>query len=157
MGKKTENESVVKFRRLDFEKNADIPLPRYMTPEAAGMDICASIEEEILLNPGDIKLIPTGFAMAVPKGYEAQIRPRSGIAVKHGIGVINSPGTIDSDYRGEVKIAVINLGSYPYTIKRCDRIAQMLIKKVYHMQIEVVEELDETDRNSGGFGHTGVQ
>jgi len=156
MGKKSENNFIVKFRRLDLENNADIPLPRYMTPEAAGMDICAGIEEEILLNPGDIKLIPTGFAMAVPEGYEAQIRPRSGIAVKHGIGVINSPGTIDSDYRGEVKIAVINLGSEPYTIKRCDRIAQMLIKKVYHMQIEIVEELNETDRNSGGFGHTGV-
>ncbi len=156
MEKKSEKEPVVKFRRLASNNNADIPLPRYMTPEAAGMDVCAGVEKEIALSPGEIKLIPTGFAMAVPKGYEAQIRPRSGIAVKHGIGVINSPGTIDSDYRGEVKIAVINLGSEPYTIKRCDRIAQMLIKKVYHMQVEVVEELDETDRNSGGFGHTGV-
>ena len=134
----------------------DIPLPRYMTEDAAGMDICAGISTEVTLKPGQISLISTGFAMAVPKGYEAQIRPRSGIAVKHGIGIINSPGTIDADYRGEVKIAVINLGTQPYTIRRNDRIAQMVIKKVYQARMEVVEELDDTERDTGGFGHTGV-
>jgi len=100
-------------------------------------------------------LIPTGFAVAIPEGFEIQIRPRSGLAVNHGIGIINSPGTIDADYRGEVKIAVINLGGKKYTVKRGDRIAQMVIKRVYQARLKVVEQLDETDRNSGGFGHTG--
>ena len=145
----------IKFRRMDASQT-DIPLPRYMTEDAAGMDICAGISTEVTLKPGQISLISTGFAMAVPKGYEAQIRPRSGIAVKHGIGIINSPGTIDADYRGEVKIAVINLGTQPYTIRRNDRIAQMVIKKVYQARMEVVEELDDTERDAGGFGHTGV-
>ncbi|MBU0993844.1 MAG: dUTP diphosphatase [Proteobacteria bacterium] len=147
---------IIKFRRISPEKTNDIPLPRYMTEEAAGMDVCAGVETDLILAPGTISLIPTGFAMAVPRGYEAQIRPRSGLAVKHGIGIINSPGTIDSDYRGEVKIAVINLGREPYTIKRGDRIAQMIIKKVYQAKVEIVEELDDTDRSTGGFGHTGV-
>ena len=145
----------IKFRRMDAAK-ADISLPRYMTTDAAGMDICAGVDNDVTLMPGQISLIPTGFAMAVPKGYEAQIRPRSGLAVKHGIGIINSPGTIDADYRGEVKIAVINLGSQPYTIRRNDRIAQMVIKKVYQARMEIVEDLDDTERNTGGFGHTGV-
>lgn len=156
MDKHPANEPIIKFKRLDPVNNNDLPLPRYMTPEAAGMDVCAGVSDDTPLKPGEIKLIPTGFAMAVPNGYEAQIRPRSGLAVKHGLGIINSPGTIDSDYRGEVKIAVINLGSTPYTIKRKDRIAQMLLKRVYHLKVKVVEELDETDRNTGGFGHTGV-
>lgn len=147
---------IVKFRRLAPGPNSDLQLPRYMTEEAAGMDVCAGVEQDVVLKPGSIKLIPTGFAMAVPKGYEAQIRPRSGLAVKHGISLINTPGTIDSDYRGEVKIAVINLGGDSFTIRRGDRIAQMLIKKVYHARVEVVEELEETDRNTGGFGHTGL-
>ena len=127
-----------------------------MTPQSAGMDICAALENELELEPGKITLIPTAFAVAVPKGFEAQIRPRSGLAVKHGIGIINSPGTIDSDYRGEVKIAVINLGEKSYTFHRGDRIAQMIIKRVYQAEIKLVEELDETKRNTGGFGHTGL-
>jgi dUTP pyrophosphatase len=102
-----------------------------------------------------LTLIPTGFAIALPAGFEAQIRPRSGLAVKHGIGLINSPGTIDADYRGEIMIAVINLGAQSYTFHRADRIAQMVIKKVHHVRLDVVEELDETGRNTGGFGHTG--
>jgi dUTP pyrophosphatase len=126
-----------------------------MTPKAAGMDICAAVEKDLILEKGAVSLIPTGFAVAIPEGFEIQIRPRSGLAVKYGIGIINSPGTIDADYRGEVKIAVINLGGKPYSVKRGDRIAQMVIKRVYQARLKVVEELDETDRNSGGFGHTG--
>lgn len=146
----------IKFLRLRPESDADIPLPRYMTPKSAGMDICAAIEIDLMLEAGAIALIPTGFAIAVPEGFEAQIRPRSGLAVKHGIGIINSPGTIDSDYRGEVKIAVINLGEKNYTFRRGDRIAQMVVKRVYQARLKVVEQLDETVRNTGGFGHTGL-
>jgi dUTP pyrophosphatase len=142
--------------RLRPGKDADIPLPRYMTPHSAGMDICAAVEEDVEVEPGGIKVIPTGFAMAVPEGFEAQIRPRSGLAAKHGLGIVNSPGTIDADYRGEVKIAVINLGSRAYLIGRGERIAQMVIKRYYRAELDVVEKLDETDRGRGGFGHTGV-
>jgi len=145
----------IKLLRIRPDDDADIPLPRYMTPHSAGMDIYAAVKKDIILEKGEIALIPTGFAMAIPEGFEAQIRPRSGLAVKHGIGLINSPGTIDSDYRGEVMIPAINLGNKKYTLKRGDRIAQMLIKRVYHARIEVVEQLDKTVRNSGGFGHTG--
>jgi len=141
--------------RLRPESDSDIPLPRYMTPRAAGMDVCAAIENTLSLEPGEIHLIPTGFAIAIPEGFEAQIRPRSGLAAKYGIGIINSPGTIDSDYRGEIMIALINLGKASYTVHRGDRIAQMMIKRVYQFRLEIVEQLDETDRNTGGFGHTG--
>ncbi|MBW1940662.1 MAG: dUTP diphosphatase [Deltaproteobacteria bacterium] len=146
----------IKFLRLRPKPDADIPLPRYMTPHAAGMDIYAAIENDLALEPGAITLIPTGFAIALPHGFEAQIRPRSGLAVKHGITVINSPGTIDSDYRGEVMIAVINLGKKQYFFHRGDRIAQLVIKKVYQARLKTVEQLDETVRNNGGFGHTGL-
>ncbi|MBW1836368.1 MAG: dUTP diphosphatase [Deltaproteobacteria bacterium] len=146
----------IQFLRLKPDLNADIPLPRYMTPQSAGMDICAAVEKEAILEPGAISLIPSGFAIAVPEGFEAQIRPRSGLAIKHGIGLINSPGTIDSDYRGEIMIAVINLGKNRYTIRRGDRIAQMIIQRVYQARLNVVEHLDETERNTGGFGHTGL-
>ena len=145
----------IKLLRIRPDDDADISLPQYMTPQSAGMDIYAAIKKDILLKKGEIALIPTGFAMAIPEGFEAQIRPRSGLAVKHGIGLINSPGTIDSDYRGEVMIPTINLGNKNYTLKRGDRIAQMIIKRVYHARIEVVEQLDKTVRNTGGFGHTG--
>ena len=145
----------IKILCLDPDAGGEIPLPRYMTPLSAGMDICAAVEDELTIEPGAIVLIPAGFSMAIPEGYEAQIRPRSGLAVKHGIGLINSPGTIDADYRGEVKIAVINHSRKPYTIRRGDRIAQMIINRVCQAHLEVVEQLDETDRNSGGFGHTG--
>ncbi|BBO85154.1 deoxyuridine 5'-triphosphate nucleotidohydrolase [Desulfosarcina ovata subsp. sediminis] len=145
----------VDFLRLDVDKNGDLPLPRYMTESSAGMDICAALEADLELAPGAIRLVPTGFAMALPDGFEAQIRPRSGLAVKHGIGIINAPGTIDADYRGEVKIALINLGAEPVTLKRGDRIAQMVIQKVWQARVNVVERLDDTDRSAGGFGHTG--
>jgi dUTP pyrophosphatase len=119
------------------------------------MDLCAAIENPVILEKGAFTLIPTGFAIELPSGFEAQIRPRSGLAARHGIGLINSPGTIDADYRGEIMIAVINLGSKPYTFQRGDRIAQMIINKVYQAHLKVVEQLDETQRNTGGFGHTG--
>jgi dUTP pyrophosphatase len=147
---------VIEMIRLNPEEDQDIPLPRYMTSHAAGMDIAAAVKADTTLEPGAIRLIPTGLALAIPEGYEAQIRPRSGLAVKHGIGIINAPGTIDSDYRGEVKIALINLGDMPYTLKRGDRIAQMIINRVYQARIEMVDHLSETGRNTGGFGHTGL-
>ena len=146
---------LILFRRLRPQEDPDIPLPRYMTPHAAGMDICAAVGNELVIRKNEISLVPTGFAVAIPAGYEVQIRPRSGLAVKHGIGLINSPGTIDADYRGEVKIAMINLGEKPYTVQRGDRIAQMVVNRVYQAKLDVVQQLDETRRNSGGFGHTG--
>ena len=145
----------IQLRRLQPEKDVDIPLPAYMTPQAAGMDICAAIETDQLIKPGERALIPTGLAMAIPNGFEVQVRPRSGLAIKHGIGIINSPGTIDADYRGEVKIGLINLGDAPYTIHRGDRIAQLIVQQVYQADITLVDELDQTERNDGGFGHTG--
>ena len=146
----------IKLLRLHPERDSDIPLPRYMTPQCSGMDLCAAIEENQVLRVGSITVIPTGIAIALPPGFEAQIRPRSGLAFKHGVGIINAPGTIDADYRGEIKIALINLGERLYTIRRGDRIAQMVIQKVYQAQLEVVDALKETERNEGGFGHTGV-
>ncbi len=145
----------IDFLRLRPDSDADMPLPSYMTPKAAGMDICAAIENDFILEKGAVALIPTGFAVAIPEGFEIQIRPRSGLAVKHGISIINSPGTIDADYRGEIKIAVINLGEKKYVIHRGDRIAQMVVNRVYQAKLKVVEQLDETGRNTGGFGHTG--
>lgn len=145
----------IDFLRLDPDKNQDIPLPRYMTAQSAGMDIHAALEEDLVLDPGRISLVPTGFAMALPSGFEAQIRPRSGLAVQYGITIINAPGTIDADYRGEVKIGLINLGLQPVTLKRGDRIAQMVVQRVVQARINEVEALEETDRNAGGFGHTG--
>ena len=147
---------VIKILRLKPDLHEDIPVPCYMTPQSAGMDICAAVEKEIVIETGEITLIPTGFAMAIPGGFEAQIRPRSGLAAKHGIGLINSPGTIDADYRGEVMIPVINLGKKSYTIHRGDRIAQMVIKRVYQACLQVVEHLDETIRNDGSLGNTGL-
>ena len=146
---------IIKILRLRPESDSDIPLPRYMTSHSAGMDICAAVEKDLVLNQGAIALLPSGFAIALPPGYEAQIRPRSGLAVKHGIGLVNSPGTIDADYRGEVKIAVINFGQAAYTFHRGDRIAQMVVQKVYQAELQPVQQLDETARNTGGFGHTG--
>ncbi len=147
---------VIKIRRLRPEEDTDIPLPRYMTAESAGMDICAAVRAETVLERGAITLLPTGFAIALPRGFEAQIRPRSGLAVRHGIGLINSPGTIDADYRGEVMIALVNLGPSAYTVRRGDRIAQMVIQRVHQARLEVVARLDDTPRSNGGFGHTGT-
>lgn len=151
-----ENPTSIRCRRIRPERDSDIPLPRYMTPTAAGMDICAAVEEPVVLEPGEIRMIPTGLAIALPEGFEAQIRPRSGLAVKHGIGIINSPGTIDADYRGEIQVALINLGKKPFSCSRADRIAQVVINRVSRMHMELVDELEPSRRNDGGFGHTGV-
>jgi dUTP pyrophosphatase len=132
-----------------------LPLPTRMTAQSAGFDLPAAVAEATVLQPGEIRLIPCGFAMAVPKGYEAQVRPRSGLASKHGITMINTPGTIDSDYRGEVQVPLINLGRLAFTVERGMRIAQMLITALPAVQMLEVEELDETSRGQGGFGHTG--
>ena len=146
----------IQICRLHPERDSDIPLPRYMTAQSSGMDLCAAIKEDQVNPAGSIMVVPTGIAIALPPSFEAQIRPRSGLAFKHGIGIINAPGTIDADYRGEIKVALINLGERPYTIRRGDRIAQMVIQKVYQAQLEVVDALEETERNEGGFGHTGT-
>ncbi len=138
------------------ESCTDLSLPSYETELAAGMDICAALNEPLTLESGDIALIPTGLAVAIPKGFEIQVRPRSGLAVKHGITVVNAPGTIDADYRGEVKVGLINLGRKGYTINRGDRIAQLVLAPVARAAWQAVSALDATDRGSGGFGHTGV-
>ena len=150
------NKLLIRVCRLHPDRDSDIPLPSYMTPHASGMDICAALEADRVVEVGAITVIPTGIAIALPEGFEAQVRPRSGLAFKHGIGIINSPGTIDADYRGEIKIALINLGDKRYTIRRGDRIAQLVIQQVHQARLEVVTVLDETGRNDGGFGHTGV-
>ena len=147
---------VLRIRRLNPERDQDLPFPEYMSPGASGLDLAAAIEGEIILAPGEIRLIPTGLALAIPPGFEGQVRPRSGLALKHGIGLINSPGTIDSDYRGEIGIAVINLGQKPFTLHRGDRLAQLVINKIYQAVIRLVDDLDQTDRADGGFGHSGV-
>lgn len=144
-----------KFERLSHAK--DLPMPAYESAEAAGMDVRAAVEETTIIKPGERKLVPIGFKMALPKGYEAQIRPRSGLAYKKGITMLNSPGTIDSDYRGEVKVLAINHGEEPFEINHGDRIAQMVIAPVTQATITEVKSLDETDRASGGFGSTGVE
>ena len=146
---------VIEILRLRPAKDSDIPLPRYMTPHSAGMDICAAVENDLTLEKGGIALLPSGFAITLPPGFEAQIRPRSGLAVNHGISLVNSPGTIDADYRGEIKLAVINFGQSAYTFHRGDRIAQMVIQRVYQAELRQVRQLDETSRSNGGFGHTG--
>jgi dUTP pyrophosphatase len=131
-------------------------VPAYETDQSAGMDLTAALEEAFDLDPGMRTLIPTGLSLALPKGFEAQIRPRSGLALKNGITVLNSPGTVDADYRGEVKVILANLGTETFTIERGMRIAQMVIAKHEHITWEVVEDLDKTDRGTGGFGSTGV-
>jgi dUTP pyrophosphatase len=136
--------------------NSASPLPRYMTPNAAGMDLFASLDVNITLLPGERALVPTGLALAIPEGYEAQIRPRSGLALNHGITLVNSPGTIDSDYRGEICVIIINHGKEPFIVKNGDRIAQMVFAKFARADLHEVSELGETLRNDGGFGHTGV-
>jgi len=132
-----------------------LPLPSYATPGSAGMDLCAAVEESLVLEPGQRCLVPTGLRIALPLGYEAQIRPRSGLAIKEGITVANAPGTVDSDYRGEVKVGLVNLSDVPYTIRRGDRIAQMVVAPVTHVAWRPVASLDETERGAGGFGSTG--
>ncbi|MBT2761080.1 dUTP diphosphatase [Paenibacillus sp. ISL-20] len=135
--------------------NEDVKLPVKMSELAAGFDLHAAVAEPVVLNPGERKLIPTGFAIAMPAELEAQIRPRSGLAYKHGITCMNSPGTIDADYRGEVKVLLVNLGQEPFAIERNERIAQMVFKTVPAVEFMEVDELSDTVRGAGGFGHTG--
>jgi len=133
----------------------DVPLPVKMSPHAAGMDLHAAVAAPLTLAPGEIRLVPCGFAMAIPHGYEAQVRPRSGLSSRHGITLVNTPGTIDSDYSGEVQVPLINLGKANFVVERGMRIAQMLVLPVPDVKIIEVNELDDTSRGSGGFGHTG--
>ena len=138
------------------EDAADLPLPAYMSEGAAGIDLYANVKEEVTVEKGSIKLIPTGIRIALPEGFEAQIRPRSGLALKNGISLVNSPGTIDSDYRGEIGVIVINLGENDFVVKRGDRIAQMVINRYEKVEWTECADLDETERGEGGFGHSGV-
>ena len=138
-----------------LQHGADLPLPSYATAGSAGMDLRAALDRSVTLQPGERALIPTGFVVAIPAGYEAQVRPRSGLALNRGIGMPNAPGTIDSDYRGEVKVILINWSADPQTIERGDRIAQMIVCPVATAVFEEKRELDETERAGGGFGHTG--
>lgn len=141
------------FRKLEHAEG--IKEPCYMTEGSAGMDLHAAVADETSIMPGEVCLIPTGIAVAVPAGYELQIRPRSGLAAKEGIGILNSPGTIDSDYRGEIKIILINLGQKPFVVRRNERVAQMVLCPVMQALLEARDELPPTERNGGGFGHTG--
>lgn len=134
----------------------DLPLPQYMSEGASGVDLYAAVEEELVLGPGDIKSVPTGISIEIPLGYEGQVRPRSGLALKYGLSVVNAPGTIDSDYRGEICIILCNLGRSPVEIRRGMRIAQLIFQPVVRAEFVEVEELQKTIRNDGGFGHTGV-
>ncbi|MBI5342083.1 MAG: dUTP diphosphatase [Deltaproteobacteria bacterium] len=141
--------------RLLREGGADL-LPAYQTEGAAGVDLRADVEGEVVLPPMGRALIPTGIAVALPTGVEAQVRPRSGLAVRHGVTCLNSPGTIDSDYRGEIRVVLVNFGSEPFSVRRGDRIAQMVFAPVLRASFQVVDDLDATRRGGGGFGHTGV-
>jgi len=145
----------VKVKRVRGDQDREIPLPRYMTKRSAGMDLFAAVDGEVTLDPGERKLIPTGLALSIPEGYEGQVRPRSGLALQDGIGLVNAPGTIDADYRGEVGVLLINFGRKPFQVKRGDRIAQLVIVPVCQAVLELAEELDTTPRSGGGFGHTG--
>ena len=133
------------------------PLPQYATPQSAGMDLRANLDEPVTLHPMERRLIPTGLHIALPEGFEAQVRPRSGLALKHGLTVLNSPGTIDADYRGEIGVVLINLSQQDFVVNDGERIAQMVIARCEQGDLGVVEELDETERGAGGYGHTGVK
>lgn len=147
--------SVVRVAILQEPDATDLPLPRYQTEGAAGVDLYAAVREPLTLPPGARACVPTGIRIALPPGYEAQVRPRSGLALRHGIGIVNAPGTIDSDYRGEVQVILINWGHEPFIIQRGDRIAQLVVAPVVRVVWEPVTELPPSERGEGGFGHTG--
>jgi len=146
----------LRIRRIRPERDADVELPRAMSEHAAGLDVRATVDEPLVLQPGERAAVPTGLQMAVPAGAEIQVRPRSGLAFRHGVTVINSPGTIDADYRGEVKVLLVNHGDQPFTVERGMRVAQLVVATVTPVSVHVVDDLDETDRGAGGFGSTGV-
>lgn len=145
----------VKISRVTPE-SSDLPLPAYATEGSAGMDVYAAVAAETIIPAGETMLIPTGCSIELPEGFEAQVRPRSGLAIKHQIGILNSPGTIDSDYRGEIKIILTNFGKAPFSIRRGDRIAQLVVHRYARVEWEEVATLAETNRGDGGFGHTGI-
>jgi dUTP pyrophosphatase len=147
---------IIEIELSPLEHAVGLNLPTYATEHSAGMDLSAALEEAIEIGPGERMMIPTGLSMAMPDGYEAQIRPRSGLAVKHGVTVLNTPGTIDADYRGEIKVCLINHGQEPFTVERGMRIAQMVIARHANVKWIKVESLDETERGTGGFGSTGT-
>jgi dUTP pyrophosphatase len=144
----------IKIARLD-SRSSDISLPKYSTTGAAGMDLCAAVPERVVISPGKTVLIPTGFSIELPAGVEAQIRPRSGLAIKHNIGLLNAPGTIDSDYRGEIKVVLTNFGKKKFIVRRGDRIAQMVVARYVRARWKRVKGLNRSKRGAGGFGHTG--
>ena len=145
---------VVKVKRV--KGCGDLPLPAYETEGSAGLDLRAAVSGEVVLQPGEIRFVPTGVAISLPRGFEAQIRPRSGLALKHGVGMVNAPGTIDSDYRGEIGLIMINWGTRPFEIRRGDRIAQMIVARAWKATMIEVADLDVTPRGKGGFGHSGT-
>lgn len=139
------------------ENFLDIPLPEYATEGSSGLDLRAAVENDVIISKGKVSLVPTNLRVEIPRGYEIQVRPRSGLAAKYGIGVLNSPGTIDSDYRGEVKVILFNFGEEDFIIKRGDRIAQMVLSKVYLADLKLTDDLNASQRGEGGFGHTGTK
>lgn len=151
-----DNTNTVTIKVMPHEHAVGLNLPAYATSGAAGMDLTAAIQEAFEIGPGERTLVPSGISIALPEGFEAQIRPRSGLAVKYGVTVLNSPGTVDADYRGEIKIALINHGQEPFTVERGMRIAQMVIARNEKVNLSIVQELDDTERGSGGFGSTGT-
>ena len=154
-GASAEGRPVLRLRRLRPAADADLPLPRPATAGSAGLDLPAAVATPLVLRPGERALVPTGFAIELPPGCEAQVRPRSGLALRHGITMLNSPGTIDEDYRGEVGVIVVNLGQEPFTVERGMRIAQLVVARVVQPLVEEVAELGDTARSDGGFGHSG--
>ena len=152
---KTTSDKATQVQLLPHEHAVGLNLPSYASSDSAGMDLSAALEEAIELGPGERALVPTGISIALPRGYEAQVRPRSGLAIKHGITVLNTPGTVDSDYRGEIKVVLINHGQEAFTIERGMRIAQMVIARHETVKWNVVDTLEETARGAGGFGSTG--
>ena len=154
MAKITSDRIEISVMRLPRHEGLDLPM--YRSEGSSGMDLQAAVTEDISLLPGERALVPTGIAISLPPGFEAQVRPRSGLAIEYGVGLINSPGTIDSDYRGEIQVVMINWGQEPFTIRRGMRIAQLVVCQYAMVRFKVVEELDVTIRNKGGFGHSGV-
>ncbi|MFQ5797981.1 MAG: dUTP diphosphatase [Bacteroidota bacterium] len=146
----------IKIARVDRRLD-DIPFPQYITEGSAGMDLCAAVDGDQVVKPGEVLVVPTGFGVELPYGYEAQVRPRSGLSAKHGVGILNTPGTIDSDYRGEIKVILTNFGKQDFVVHRGDRIAQLVINRYVRIQWEEVDRLTGSTRGSGGFGHTGMK
>lgn len=144
----------IRFQRVG-DRGAPLPLPRYQTAQAAGLDLHADIEAPHTLNPGERLLVPTGLAVEIPPGYEGQVRPRSGLALRHGVTVLNAPGTIDADYRGEIRVLIVHLGHEPFVLQRGDRIAQLVVAPVARAEVREVDRLAHSERGAGGFGHTG--